>query len=270
MMKKTIFIFFLCSFLSSAPVLAQEKIIPVILYGDAHFMPYSYVDPKTKVLTGLYPQILKKLATHLKGYQLSFKPIAWETGLKKLEKGEIFGLFAVHYRPAARPYIIYSEEPILAEDVVLYCAPRLFKKVKKEKVAWPEGFYGLIFGTKSGFHGGGEVLWNALEEKKITLKEYPTGAENLKFLGPVTDCYFNDKISILNDLKQLSPPTLPVEVRTLSSEYGYLAVTNQHQAEFYFKEAFLKDFNEALRHMKKSGEINQIYRSHLTQLAHTR
>ena len=232
----------------------------VVIYSDDSYPPYSYKDGD--VAKGAYVAVLKKVFPKMKEYNVRIEPVPWKRGLSYVEEGEGLAIFPPYYRPKERPWMQFSE-PILTETVVVFCRDKV---MKKDRPAWPEDYYGLIIGRNTGFSIGGEKFEQAVKAGKINMVEYKSNAQNILTMAKSRmDCYVNDKVSILWELKQLKgagkyseggEDAKLVEGATIASETGHLGFTAKDS--FPFKNDFLQKFNAILAEMKKSGEIQKI------------
>lgn len=240
----------------------------VTVYCDDNYPPYSYEE--SRKAKGLYVEILERAFSLMSGYKISIQPVPWKRGLKLLESGEGFALFPPYLHLKERPYIWPYSEPILKEEVVVMCREEVLSKISGTK--WPEDYFGLKIGRNAGFFLGGDHFHQAVKNQQIILDETRGNRENILKVGlGRTDCYINDRLSILSELKKLKDQgiydeggkhaTLS-EGTLISSEIGYLGFTKIDKGKFPFKDDFIKKFNEIINNMKKTGELDNIVKKY--------
>jgi polar amino acid transport system substrate-binding protein len=238
--------------------------IDVTVFCDDNYPPYSY--EVAGEAEGIYVEILKNAFSLMEGYNIIIEPVPWKRGLRYLEKGYAFAIFPPYYRPKTRPYMWPYSEPILKEEVVVICRKETLEQIQADK--WPEGYYGLKIGNNAGFELGGERFLSAVKDGKIILEEARGNRINILKLGlGRIDCYINDRLSILWELKEMKKIGLYdeggkhsklSEAAVISLENGYLGFSNTNNSEFYFKDDFVNKFNTIIVEMKESGEIEGI------------
>lgn len=262
-MKLRLFIsIFMGYFVISASAFAAD--IPVTVYADSKYPPYSYLEGGEA--KGIYTEIVKVAFSRMKGYMVTIEAIPWKRGLKRLENGEGFALYPPYFHVLKRPYIWPYSLPILDERVVVFCREGVLAKSLRPN--WPEDYYNLTIGNNAGFHLGGEEFWQAVKQKKINIEEVGGSRANLLKLGlRRTDCYMNDRLSILWELKKLKAKreydeggrhARLVEGATISIEQGFLGFTNTDKGKFPFKEDFKKKFDIIIYDMRRNGELQRI------------
>ncbi|TQQ19576.1 amino acid ABC transporter substrate-binding protein [Vibrio cholerae] len=232
----------------------------VTIFADDAYPPYSYVENGRAV--GIYPEILRAADVLMTEFEVELQPIPWRRGLKLLEAGRIFALLPPYYYPQRRPYIHPYSDPILDEEVVVFCQNAWLSKRKSTE--WPRDFYGLTIGMNDGFSLGGQAFWMAVEEKRIEVK-YANGnrVNLLKLRGDRIDCYVNDRISILWELTRLKREGIVDTVNfsmaaKISLEQGYIGFTNQNLEQYPYQSQFVAAFNSALAELKSSGQLDKI------------
>ncbi len=256
---KKIFLTTLFVLFSTGAIAAQQ----VTIYCDDGYPPYAYAE--NGKAAGIYVTILEKAFARMPEYNVSIIPVPWKRGLGMLESGEGFAIFPPYYHPKKRPYLDYSS-PILDEVVIVIMREEVSKSMKRER--WPEDFYGLTIGNNSGYQLGGDKFWEAAKQGKLKVDEAPGTESNLLKLGiGRTDCYINDRNAIRVTLSQLKKSgkydeggrhAVLVEGPKVSTEQGFLGITNRDNGKFAFKEDFVKKFNLEIEKMQKSGEIDSI------------
>ncbi|NVD08010.1 amino acid ABC transporter substrate-binding protein [Vibrio sp. JPW-9-11-11] len=240
---------------------AYHPINKVTIYGDDAYPPYSYAEGNQ--VKGIYADILAAAFERMPKYQVTMVPLPWRRGLKMLEVGEGFALFPPYFYTERRPYISPYSEPILAEEVVVMCRPEAV--INRDIDTWPQGYYGLTVGVNQSYALGGQAFWQAVEQGDIQLKEAKSNrASMINLYKQRIDCYMNDRLSILWELKllknsqQVERDWSPVITTTVSSEYGYLGYARDPDNRFHFKQDFVTQFNQALNEIKRDGTIDAI------------
>jgi polar amino acid transport system substrate-binding protein len=260
---KKIIISTILTFCFNLSAIAFAADINVEVYADEGYPPYSYKENgKAK---GIYARILKKAFSRMKGYKVKIKPVPWKRGLSYLKNGKGFALYPPYFHTNDRPYIWPYSIPILDEKVVVFCREEILARPRPK---WPEDYYGLRIGNNSGFKIGGKKFWKAVKEGKIKLQEAKTTTQNIIMLGVRrTDCYINDRLSILWKLKQLKAAgkyeeagrhAKLLEGATISIEQGFLGFTDKDKGKFPFKDDFVKKFDTIIYEMRKNGELQRI------------
>jgi polar amino acid transport system substrate-binding protein len=245
----------------SAIVFAAD--IKVEVYADEGYPPYSYKESGEE--KGIYTEILKKAFPRMKGYKVKISPFPWKRGLSYLKYGKGFALYPPYHRTEDRPYIWPYSIPILDEKVVVFCREEI---LVQPRLKWPEDYYGLKIGNNSGFELGGKKFWKAVKEGKIKVQEVKTNAQNIILLGKKrTDCYMNDRLSILWELKRLKAEgkydeggkhAKLLEGAPITIEQGFLGFTDRDDGKFPFKDDFVRKFDTVIYEMRKSGELQEI------------
>jgi polar amino acid transport system substrate-binding protein len=246
---------------SAAPARAAD--IPVTIYADAGYQPYSYAD-KNGEAAGLYAEIVKAAFARMKGYRIQIKPVPWKRGMSMIQNGSAFALYPPYMNlkeePGTWPYSL----PLYEEIVVAVCNKDVAAKPRQQ---WPDDFHGLTIGNNAGFLVGGDKFLAAVKEGKIKVEEASDTRTNILKLGMKRiDCYINDRISIRwtqNQLlreQKLSGPA-GVEMAVIATEQGFLGFTDRDQGKFPFKTDFLKQFDAIIYDMKRNGEIERIARN---------
>jgi polar amino acid transport system substrate-binding protein len=224
----------------------------VTIVGDDAYPPYSFKD-KGKI-TGIYTDIIQQALTQMNDAS-SIKAMPWKRGLSELKMKTINALFPPYHRPKQRPYMIYSTD-ILNETLVIVCNAKVADRLKK----FPEDYQGISMGQNSGF-ASGSAINDAAKNKIIKLSEAKGMTANLKkLINNRINCYVNDRLSILYQLKKMVgrgeyDGSSIVETHVLGIEKGYLAINKGADAEV---KAFIERFNGVIDGMKSSGKIDEI------------
>lgn len=254
----------------SSPVIAA---IAVTVLCDNGYPPYSYEE--NGEAKGLYLDILKAAFAMMPDYQVSIRPTPWRRGLYKLEKGQAFALFPPYYRPQERPYMDYSS-PILEERLVVFVRAEVART--RRLTDFPADYAGLRVSLNGGFSSIRSHLYQEMLNKGLLQESRAKDNHTnlMKLYYGHSDVYINDRLSVLWELNNLqNSGELPagegsflVEGPTLSTEHGYLGVTNQKPDDFSYKADFLRQFNAALKVLEQSGVIRKIVDRYLIEVIH--
>jgi polar amino acid transport system substrate-binding protein len=247
---------------------AEPADIPVTVYADAGYQPYSYADRDGNA-AGLYYEIVKVAFGRMKGYQVAIKPVPWKRGMAMLKNGTAFALFPPYMNLKDEPFTWPYSLPLFEEIVVAVCTKEVAAQHRRR---WPDDFYGLTIGNNAGFLVGGDEFNAAVKAGKIKIEEAVDTRTNILKLGMRRiDCYINDRVSIRLTEDQLVregklPPTrASVELAVIATEQGFLGFSDRDQGKFPYKTDFLKQFNAIVYDMKRNGEIDTIARTFFKQ-----
>lgn len=258
-MKKCFTLWAVLLLYCSVPAAAAD--IPVTIYADAGYQPYSYADKQGEA-AGLYADIVKVAFARMKGYRIKIKPVPWKRGMSMIQNGTAFALYPPYMNlkeePGTWPYSL----PLFEEIVVAVCTREVARKARPH---WPEDFYGLTIGNNAGFLVGGDKFNDAVKAGKIKMEDAADTRTNILKLGMKRiDCYINDRISIRltqNELVRegkLPAATLAVESAVIARERGFLGFTDRDQGRFPFKTDFVKQFDAVVYDMLRNGEVERI------------
>lgn len=239
---------------------------PVTVYGDDSYPPYSYAT--NGQLKGIYVDILSAAFDLMPKYRVKITPIPWKRGLKLLETGEGFALFPPYYYADQRLYISPYSEPILEEEVVVYCQPKSVKDRQLDR--WPDDYLGLTVGVNESFSLGGDAFWQEVKKGTINLLEAKGNRNNvLNLYKNRTDCYVNDKLSILWEVKMLQQegiihPNWKMKLgNSVSSEHGYVGFTTLSPDKYPYKNEFIQELNSIITRFKQDGTMDDILAQYL-------
>ena len=237
--------------LLATKVYAADKIVTI--YADNSYPPYSFVDKKTQ--------------KYIKNYKIVLKPAPWKFGLKMVESGQGFAIYPPYLHYDKRPYMWPYSLPMAEERTVLFCREAIIKKKLKK---FPSDYQGLKIVMNRGFQLGTPEYDKMVKEKKITHVEVRGNKEGILLVASKrADCYFNDYLSILYELKALkasgeykegkmSKLSLAIIVKT---EYGFIGYARKAE-KFPFKEDFKIQMDKALYEMIRFGKIDKIIQSY--------
>ncbi len=253
----------------AGPAAPQTEEIPVVIYSDNAYPPYSYEEQGAA--KGIYVEILNVAFSRLRGYSVRFEPVPWQRGLNYLEAGIGFGLIPPYYRPQARPWMDVSV-PILDESISVFCAADV---MQTPRLIWPQDYAGLSVGNNVGFATFTETPATLKAQYDITIENVSTTEAGLLHVANrQSDCYINDRLSVLWELSQLQKQgkykpdggqAKIVEGATLVTEQGHIGYTNADKGAFAYKADFVSQMDRILTAMKESGEIQQIVEQFINQ-----
>ena len=252
-----------CAGCAAALCLAAEPApIPVTIYADAGYPPYSFVEAGEAA--GIYTRIMRQAFARMPKYQVTIEPVPWKRGLAFIESGRGLAIYPPYYRPQERPWMRPYSEPVLEETLVVMCRDEV---LAQPRPVWPDDYFGLVVGSNSGYLGVGDKFRAAVTRGKVAYEEAGTSQQNImKLLAGRIDCYVNDRLSILWEYNRLrlrgglanDHSGALREGTVISSEHGFLGFTATDGGRFSFKEQFLAEFNAVIRKMRSSGEITAI------------
>lgn len=253
--------FFVCAYIPSLVFAAD---IEVQIYADESYPPYTYLDEGE--LKGIYTEILQKAFSRMKGYKVKINAVPWKRGLSYIESGKGFAIYPPYHRTQQRPYIWPYSIPILDERVIVVCRDEVLTSTIRP--TWPDDYFGLVIGNNAGFSLGGDRFWQAVKDEKITVNEANGNEINIMMLGlGRSDCYMNDRISILWELKQLKAAgkydeggkhARLMEGATISIEQGFLGFSANGGDRYPYMDDFILKFNTEIYAMRRSGELQKI------------
>jgi uncharacterized membrane-anchored protein YjiN (DUF445 family) len=246
---------------------AQAGEIPVAVYADAGYPPYSY--EKDGKPAGLYYDIARAAFDHMAGYKIEVRAVPWKRGMAMIKSGTGFALYPPYMNTKDEPWTWPYSQPLFEEHVVAYCRKDVI--AAKPRKRWPEDFYGLTIGNNAGFIVGGEAFDAAVKAGSLRIEEGKDSETNIIKLGMRRiDCYINDRISIQWTLNQLKAEGKYQEGGThaelaeaiqIAAKQGYLGYTDRDKGRYTYKSDFVKQFDAAIQQMKRSGEMDTITRN---------
>ncbi len=241
--------------------------IPVTIYADAGYPPYSYEQGGKPA--GLYYEIISTAVKRMRGYKVEIQSVPWKRGMNLLKSGSGFALFPPYHNTRDEPWTWPYSLPLFEEKVVVICRKDVL--TAKPRKRWPEDFYGLTIGNNAGFIVGGESFEEAVRAGNIKVEEAKDNATNIIKMGlKRIDCYINDRVSIQWTRKQLKAEgkydeggthAELVEAIVIATEQGFLGYTDRDQGRYTYKNDFVKQFDSVIYQMKRTGEIDNIARA---------
>jgi len=263
-MKKVFLLVSVLLFIFASLTFGKTK---VIILADESYPPYSFKDKKNKI-TGIYINILNNAFSHpsLQDYQVRIKSVPWKRGLNQIEKGKAFALVPPYHRFESRPYFWPYSLPILAEKLVVFCHKDVFRNNPRKN--WIKDYLGLKFGRNPAFAVGDEQFNKALKAGKIRIEDSKGNRENILKLGlKRIDCYINDRLSILYELKRMKKAgeyneggrhAKILEGATVTFESGFVGYTDRDNGRFTYKRDFVQKLDNVIYKMQRDGSINKI------------
>lgn len=237
---------------------AEDKVIQMVT--DINYPPYSYVEDGKS--TGIYVDIVMQASRKISGYKIKITPLPWKRGLFEVESGRVPIIIAAYKRPIKRPYLAYSD-PMLLESVAIFCHKRVTLQARDK---FPDDFKNLRVGVHNGFLMGDEV--SKAEADGIIFLEKYSGSTSIfrHMLNNRLDCYINDRLAILHELKNLPKPLKDtrekiIEVLKIRFDHTYLG-TSLNTERFPELNAFITQFNSELNRMKEDGRIDRVLKKY--------
>ena len=234
--------------------------ITIDMVSDINYPPYNFI--KDGKSTGIYTDIMNEATQRMGSYKISISPMPWKRALYEIESNRVPIIIGAYKRPIKRPYLGYSD-PILLESVAIFCHRRVLINSRKK---FPDDFQGIRIGIHNGFLMGDEVT-KAEAEGHIFLEKYSGAIPIFRhILNNRLDCYINDQLSILHELKSL-PKRLNdsknqiVEVLRIRFDHAYLG-TSLNTERFPELPDFINRFNSEIKKMKEDGTISDIVNRH--------
>lgn len=247
--------------LFSCTLFADTKPQHVVVYGDDSYPPYSYLDDGQA--KGIYTEILVAVFEQMEQYDVEITLVPWKRGLKLLELGKGFALYPPYYYADKRHFIEPYSLPILTEEVVVFCNNHALDAPTPQN--WPTEFSHLTIGINESFALGGNEFWQLIESGKMDVRsELGTRHGLLSLYKGRTDCYINDRMSILwESQNMIDEGVLPLTFQlpqstTVGTEQGHLAFARDSQIQFPYKQDFVTQFNFHLEQLKQDGTINKL------------
>ncbi|WP_209010788.1 ABC transporter substrate-binding protein [Labrenzia sp. PHM005] len=236
--------------LTSSSVFAEVRFVLDEAYPP--YMTKSDGEP-----AGILTDIVRAAAARMDtNDHLRLDALPWPRAVKLTEVGRAQGLVGAYYQPEARPWIQAYSEPLLIEQVGIYCR----KGVASPDWSYPTDYKGLIFGNNSSFETPGHQFFTMVDAGDITLEEALTTEQNLMKvdLGRV-DCYVQERLvaeKVIRD-SQLDN----VDFISIASEERSM-VAYPKAWEGPGAKAFIKAFDAAIVEMKQDGTIEKIIAGH--------
>lgn len=233
--------------------LALEPIHITIL-ADDDFPPYSYAE--NGELKGIYVDLVNRAADLLRPhYQITLEGVPWQRGLMMMEQGRAFAIIPPYLHEVTRPYIKPYSVILQEEVVVAFChqGTPLIKALKDSKKLDTA----INIGINAGYIVLNETYQQAVNNKNIHVWENKSTEANLmKLITHKIDCYVNDRVAIVQNLKRLQVKlkntdiSSLVEMDEISRKSAHIGYANNNL--FPFKADFVEKMNAALLKVKRA------------------
>jgi ABC-type amino acid transport substrate-binding protein len=253
-MKRNAFLIMIISLLLSISAYAGDKKINL---ATLNWEPY--VGKKLKN-NGFTSEIIQK-AFEKKGYKVEFKFYPWARGMLMTEQGKVHGIFPAYYNEERKKKFIFSDsfgsggigfykrkdqnitfvaDPVKAPEKVL----RSLKKYR----------FGIVRGyayTKE-FDAADYLNKDIVSSDETNLKKLFKGRIDLAFIDKYVARYIMHRNypHYIDDLEFMNP--------ALDEKQLYICFSKQIKG----MEQIVKDFNEGIKMLKTSGEMENILDSH--------
>ncbi|OEZ46497.1 bacterial extracellular solute-binding protein, family 3 [Janthinobacterium sp. MP5059B] len=249
----------LCLFIAASA--RAGAAVPLVIYGDDDYPPYSYVEHGQ--MKGIYTEIVREAVQSMPQYAVQLRPVPWKRGVLMLQTGEAFALYPPYSWRSERPYVRYSV-PLLMEQLVVLCNQDVL--AKRTLRQWPADYGGLHIGVNAGFLLGDAKLTAAVQAASIVFDTAKGTRTNLlKLMRGRIDCYVSDRLSAQWELQRIrreGPPGTPMqaihETAQLASQQGHLGFTERRPAAYPYRDDFIEQFNAAIVRMQNNGAIRRI------------
>ncbi|MGK5056534.1 substrate-binding periplasmic protein [Janthinobacterium sp. LB2P49] len=249
----------LCLFIAASAQAGTA--VPLLIYGDDDYPPYSYVE--NGQIKGIYTEIVREATQSMPQYAVQLRPVPWKRGVLMLQTGEAFALYPPYSWRSERPYVRYSV-PLLMEQLVVLCNQDVLAKRKLQQ--WPADYAGLHIGVNAGFLLGDAKQMAALQASNIVFDTAKGTRTNLlKLMRGRIDCYVSDRLSAQWELQRIrreGPPGTPMqaiqETAQLASQQGHLGFTERRPVAYPYRDDFIEQFNAAIVRMQNNGAIRRI------------
>jgi len=251
------------SFLANAGNAPKDK--AVIILADDSYPPYSFME--NGQIQGIYVDLVLAAAKSLTPYyQVQVVAVPWKRGLRELNQGSALALIPPYKHIEKRPYIWPYSIALLSETVIAYCHRDIdissYINSSGVKPQRP-----LNVGINAGYQILNRELTLAKDKGNIVIRENKdTRANILKLLHRRLDCYLNDRLSTLWELKRLRReyPEKDYQFNGISeallvmTQTAHIGYTDSKEHKFTYKDEFVKRMDEALALLHTSGEYERI------------
>lgn len=222
------------------------------LSGDMNYPPYSYKEDG--VAKGVYVDIINSAFAKIPDYDVSFNMMAYKRAIALTKKGKTVGFFPPYYSEGRTAWTKFSE-PILGETTIVFAKG----KTLENKVNYPEDFHGTTACLNRGFNKGllgGNKFADAIKNKKIKLIEANDAQGCLsRVKRDMADFYINDQ---LIDTSKF--PSIKKGMKA-KANFGHVGFTLKTK-KYPFMNDLQQKFNNVIKQMKKSGEIDKILKNY--------
>ncbi|GAA0787791.1 transporter substrate-binding domain-containing protein [Roseibium denhamense] len=237
--------------LITAPATADVRFVQ-----DEAYPPYMMKAQDTPA--GILADIVLEAARRMDvGGGLTLEAIPWPRAVKLTEVGKANGLVGAYYQPEARPWIATYSEPLLIEQVGIYCR----YGIAEADWAYPDDYIGLVFGNNFSFETPGPEFFAMVEAEDIILEEALTTEQNLMKVNlNRIDCYVQERLVAQKVIKE-----------NALANVEFISVASEERSMVAYPDAwdgpeaaiFIKAFDEAIIDMREDGTIKRIIADHV-------
>ena len=276
--------------------LALASPIKIEIITDATYFPYSFVD-KQGQLKGIYLDIVNAGAKQLNNFDIRFTPLTWQEALKAMRNGDSPFILGAYYHGYDWDFLYPYSQPLLSENVVVICAsgkmskgaswPQDFKGKLVTHIAGYDGWLNNQVRARENTR-----LMNLLEvpnvmtawemlnhqrsdcslfEKQVFAYATQTFTNTASGNQPLSENTPENNPPENNPPKNNPPEDNPPEdnkarpelITHVSTETVHIAMSTAWRSQASSKEKanaqlFLRQFDDALYQLRRSGEINNI------------
>ncbi len=218
------------------------------LSGDKSYPPYSYLEKGTA--KGVYVDVLNAAFDKIPDYEVKFNMVAWKRAIGSVKQGKTVGFFPPYYNDKRTAWTKFSE-PMVSESTIIFAK----ESTLKDKTKFPKDFYGMKLCLNRGFAPsvmGGEKLEKTVKDGSIKLIEANDNKSCLSRVDRgIADFYLGDQL-IDSSLFPMIKKGMNIKANS-----GYLGFTLKIK-NYPFMGDLQKKFNQVIKDMKKSGELDSI------------
>lgn len=236
--------------LTSSSVFADVRFVLDEAYPP--YMMKSHGKP-----AGILTDIIRAAAARMDANNyLRLEALPWPRAVKLTEVGRAQGLVGAYYQPEARPWVQTYSEPLLIEQVGIYCR----KGIANPHWSYPTDYKGLIFGNNFSFETPGYQFFKMVEAGDITLEEALTTEQNLMKvnLGRV-DCYVQERLVAEKVIRDSQLDNVDF-IGIASEERSMVAYPKAWEGPG--AKAFIEAFDATIIKMRQDGTIEKIISGH--------
>jgi len=268
---RKVIVFLLIYFISTSVAFSAQK-VKISTYDV--LPPFAFTDAEGK-LTGVYIEIVKRAASRMPNYAVSFSVGPWSRAKRDVKMGVAFAILPPYFHAhdwltetkPKRPYIWPYSLPLFTQRDVVICNEKV---LTASRTVYPDDYQGLTFAMWRGDGRAGVIFNQMVEEKKIDLYLLNDVKSVIPFLlAKRADCTVTPRAPFFWYLKRMKESgkyqkynkkgVVLKEAIVISSNEGYLGYTDINaEKNFPFKKDFSIKFDIEIYKMKQSGEIQGI------------
>ena len=217
------------------------------------YPPYSYKQEGETV--GVAVEIVKNVFESA-GYQIFVDIVPWARALESVKKGKVDGIFTIYKNDEREKFLIYSNEILMPQIVSFF-------KRKDKKISF-DGSLDTIKGLKLSVVNRvsyGKELDTVIGAGEFSLIERNNTLESalLMLLGRRVDLVPSNRLVAYHKIAGIPELKEIVEVKPPITDIpSYIAFTRQRDMT-----AARDAFDAGIRHMKESGQYDEIIRAHV-------